>query len=121
MAVSKVDMRWSWRSPEELFEKQYTLVKLTEESTIVPAASGDRAFILMDTPKAGDYGTVCLDGVEKCKVGTEVKQGQLVAPNNKGELQPALTGQYIVGMALETGAVGTVVSVLVHAGTGAKA
>ena len=121
MAVSKVDQRWAFLTTEELYEKQFTLVALTTSTTLIPAVSGSTpAFILMDTPKENEYGTVCMDGVEKCKCGETIKVGQFVAPSNTGLMQVAKTGQYIVGIALEEGESGALIPILSHAGSGAK-
>lgn len=120
MAVSKVILRWPFKAAEDLSAKQFTVVKINESSEIEVAASGSVGFILMDTPKAGEYGTVCMEGVEKAVCAATIKVGQFVSANNKGELQVAVTGQYVVGTALETGESGALIPVLCHPGSGAK-
>src|SRR5438445_10566250 len=103
MASSKVILRWPFKAAVDLSEKQFTLVKINENDELEAAASGDTAFILTDTPKAGEYGDLALVGVEKAVAGEAIKAGQLVAPNNKGELQVAKANQHLVGVALESG------------------
>jgi hypothetical protein len=121
MAVDKVTLRWTFKAGADLSAKQYTVVKITSSDTIVAAASGDVGVVLIDNPKENLHGTVALGGVAKVKVGTEVKEGEFVAPKNDGTIQPAASGQFILGQALETGKAGSYVPVLIHAGTGAKA
>jgi hypothetical protein len=120
MATDKVILRETKKAGEELFTKQYTLVKITSTNTIVSAASGDRAFSLEDTPKEGEYGTIALQGIVKVKLGGTVKIGELVVPNNAG-LGVAASGksQPVVGEALAEGESGQIIPVL--APTGATA
>jgi hypothetical protein len=126
MAVSKVLERWSFEVQNALgaltaAEKQFRIVTLSSTSTLSLATSASGAlFILEDTPKEKEFGTVVCAGVGKVKLASEVKAGELVSSNNTGEGQVAKTGQFVLGMALVTGAAGSYVPVLVHPGSGVK-
>lgn len=123
MGVSKVLERWgSWKASEDLSKKQFFLVAVSNAEELSLATSGSEFVVpLEDSPKSGQYGTCVVAGVAKVKLNSEVKCGQKVAANNAGEGQVAVTGQQIVGTALKTGKGGSLIPVLVHPGSGAKA
>ena len=118
MAADKVILRDASKTAgEDLSAKQFTLVKLTEENTVVAAASGDRAYVLDSTPKAGEPATIDLAGIVKVKLGGTVKQGKLVVPNNEGlGIEASGKAQQVVGQALEKGEAGAIISVLAPVG-----
>ena len=117
MATDKVILRDTKKAGEDLSTKEYTLVKITTSNTIVSAASGDRAFVLEDTPKEGEYGTIALQGIVKVKLGGTVKIGELVVPNNAG-VGVAASGknQTVIGEALAEGESGQIIPVLTPTG-----
>lgn len=119
MASDKVILRQAKKAGVDLSAKQYFLVKLTEADTLEVAASGDGAYSLYDNPKENEYGTIAMAGIVKVVCGATIKEGQLVAPNNKGEAQVAVSGQLVVGRALEAGEAGQIIKV--QTPTGAKA
>ncbi len=123
MATDKVILRDTKKAGENFFSGavepqplQYTLVKITEEDTLVKAASGDVPFVLLDTPASGQFGTYALVGIAKAKCGEEVKEGQRVASNNKGELQVWKSTQVVLGIALEKGESGSLIEVALYIG-----
>lgn len=118
MASAKPIFRWPLKAHVDLSAKQYTLVTINESSELEAATSGVQAFVLSDTPKAGEYGTLSLVGVEKVKLGATVKAGDLVASDNSGKGQKAVSGQRVVGTALEAGEAEQLIPVLL-AGAGA--
>jgi hypothetical protein len=120
MASDKVILRWPFKAAVDLSSKQFTLVKINENAELESAASGDAGFVLTDTPKAGEYGTVCLAGVEKVVLASAVKAGQFVASSNAGLGQVATGAQRATGIALESGEANQLISVLSLPGTGGK-
>jgi hypothetical protein len=129
MATEKVVLRDTKKAGENFFggaiepqPKQFSLVKITETDTLVLAASTDRAFVLLDTPEENQYGTYAMLGIVKVKCGEEIKEGQLVSvfKSGEGKAGVAATGQFIVGIALEKGKTGALISVFATT-SGAKA
>ena len=124
MATDKVLLRDTKRAAFEGFEpsKQFFLVEITESDTLELAVSGS-AFVgvLLDTPKTNEKATFALLGITKVVCAAEIKEGQLVASNGKGEAQVAVTGQFPIGRALEkANGAGSIIAIQLTAGTGVK-
>jgi hypothetical protein len=113
VATDKVILREAKKTLAELYEKQFTFVEVNEEDTLVAAVSGSIAFVLIDTPKEKEYGTIALVGIAKVKLGGTVKAGERVASNNAGLGVAWASGQYVAGVALEKGESGQIISVFV--------
>src|SRR6266576_1389779 len=116
MSTDKVILRDQKAAGEDLSEKQFTLVKITTAGTLVAAASGDRPYINDSTPKSGEVCTYIVNGIGKVKLGGTVACGDLVASSNAGVGQKAVSGQFVVGQALEKGESGQIISVLLLPG-----
>src|SRR5262245_29597675 len=121
MATDKVILRDTKKANFEGFEqtpsKQFTCVEITSADTLEPyTVTGNVPFVLLDTPKKGEFATFALAGIAKVYVGSEVKEGELVASNNKGEGVPAVSGQKVLGVALETGKAKTLIAVALNIG-----
>lgn len=123
MATQKIDEFDFEAAPagEDLSTKQFTLVKLNEAGALVKAGAGDLGFVLQDKPKQGVTGTFAVGGRVKCIAGAEVKPGELLSADANGHIVPATAtkvaeekvkalGTKIVGICLEPGASGEVVS-----------
>jgi len=136
MAVAKALERWAFPVVKALGETgeeptsptgnqvvgekaQWHIVELTTGGELKMAVSGSEAmFILEDTPKQKEYGTVALVGVSKAIASEAIKAGQVVSSNNSGEAQLCVKGQFALGVALGTAAKGGFVPILIHSGSG---
>lgn len=97
----------------DLSAKQFHAVKLTGDKAVGAAGSADLALgVLQNDPLQGDAAAVAYAGVSKCKLGANVAVGNRVAPDAAGALAPVSAGQFPIGVALEAGASGEIVSVL---------
>jgi len=97
----------------DLSAKQFHAVKLTGELAIGVAGSGDLALgVLQNDPLQGDASAVAYAGVSKVKTGANVAVGNRLAPDASGALVPAGSGDFPIGVALEAGVSGDVISVL---------
>lgn len=69
--------------------------------------------VLQDKPDAQDkIGCIGISGVTKAKAGGSFSAGDLVMANNAGKVVLATSGSAVVGVALDAGADGRIVSVL---------
>ena len=136
MAVTKVLERWSFPVTAALGKKgeepvaptgyqaqaegsQFHIVTLTSGGELELAVSGSESqFVLEDTPKQGENGTVSLVGVSKVYLSETVTVGEVVSSNNAGEAQKSKKGQIVFGVALQSGVKGQLVPVLLHPGAG---
>jgi len=92
---------WAFEAGADLTAHQYRAVKVDAAGKIVAAAAGERAFILVDTPDSGEWGTVVVGGVTKAAVGAAVAPMDPLTPDANGELIPAAAGEdAIVAVAL---------------------
>lgn len=97
----------------DLSAKQFHAVKLTGELQVGAAAANDLSLgILQNDPLQGDAAAVAYAGVSKVKSGANLAVGNRVAPDASGALVPAGSGDFPIGVALEAGVSGDVVSVL---------
>ena len=84
-----------------------------------PSAGVPALGILQMNPQLGEAAQVMTDGVSKCQVNANVSIGQILmagTPLGSGAvpLVPATSGNYGIGMALETGSAGAIVAVLLR-------
>lgn len=97
----------------DLSAKQFHAVKLTGELAVGAAAAGDLALgVLQNDPEQNEGAVVAYAGVSKCKSGGNLAVGNRVAPDASGALVLAGSGDFPIGVALEAGVSGDVVSVL---------
>jgi hypothetical protein len=115
MAVEQIISKWSAKAAADLSTKQYTLVKLGAGNTInVASAATDAAFVLIDKPKSGQYGTLALAGITKVVAGGSITAGQKLASNASGQAAVAATGNAVIGQALEDAVAGDLVTIVVN-------
>lgn len=88
----------------------FKVVKLDANGNVVPvAAITDIPFgILQDTPKSGQAAPVAVGGIVKCTAGATIAAGAPVATMANGELQTAVTTQYVIGTARTSAVAGDV-------------
>jgi hypothetical protein len=100
-----------------LSASQFCFVVIDSNGNIaLPAAGGDADGILQDNPNAlGVAGTIGILGVSKVVVGSGgVAAGALVATDASGNAVTATTGNKILGRALQAGAQGDIIPVLIQ-------
>lgn len=116
-ATEKVIYRESkkLKAGQELLEKQFFLVTLNTADTLELAVSGSIAYPLMNTPKEGEFGTFAILGTAKVTCGGTIQAGERVAPNNKAEAVAWAAGLFAIGVALEKGEAGQIISVAMPA------
>jgi hypothetical protein len=80
----------------------------------LPTLGGPIIGVLQNNPVIGEAGQVLQSGVSKVLCGGTFAVGALLAVNAAGKFIAAISGYYIVGVALETGANGAIASVLLQ-------
>lgn len=99
----------------DLSAKQYYAVKVDSAGKGALAGAGERAAgILQNVPESGKSGTVMVFGISKAVYGATVAAGAALMVNASGQLITATAGNFIVGTALEAGAVNEVHNVLLQ-------
>jgi hypothetical protein len=106
MATTNVILRRTEKAAVDLRTKQFTFVKYDGSGNLVPAAEGDRAWILEDTPNVGEHGTTSILGITKGKVGAAISAGQDLTSDAAGLVIPADAGDAVNGIALEAASTG---------------
>lgn len=97
----------------DLSAAQFHFVKYNSSAQAVLAGAGEvAAGVLQSDPESGQAGAVDIGGITKVEAAGAITIGALVASNAAGEAVAATTGDYALGTALETGADGTVISML---------
>ena len=96
----------------------FNTVTLASDGDVNPVTNAATALqaigILENTPKNGEAATVCVFGRAKAIVGGAVTPGAWLHVDNDGHLVATTTaGDPVVGRALESGANGQIISVLV--------
>ncbi len=68
--------------------------------------------VLQNKPNSGDHATVGYTGISKMVCGATVTRNRLITAQGSGEATDATSGDYAFGMAMEGGASGEVIGVL---------
>lgn len=68
--------------------------------------------VLQNKPNSGDHATVGYMGISKMVCGATVTRNRLITAQESGQATDATSGDFAFGMAMETGADGEVISVL---------
>lgn len=99
----------------DLSAHQYKFVSVDSSGTVNLTGNDAKADgVLMNKPKSGEAGTVAIAGVAKVKCGAAVTRGGNVASGANGAAKNAATASEVLGVALETGASGRAISVLLQ-------
>lgn len=85
---------------------------LGPSALVAPTAGGGIIGILQNNPALAEAGQVFVSGVSKAQAAGTFTPGALLMVNGSGQFLLATAGNYAVAKALQTGAAGTVVSVL---------
>lgn len=96
---------------ENLVNKQFFLVTITEEGKVVLAKAGQVAFVLLNTPEEGQSAHLAVPLQVKAPVAEEVKAGWKLKVNNEGKLVKATEEKHVCAIALQTAANGALCSI----------
>lgn len=94
---------------------QFKAFKLDSNgNAILATAQGEKApFILQNKPSAsGQHGHFTYMGISKCDVGGTVALFDDVTVQADGEIEPALTGDVVLGVAIAAGVDGDIIAVV---------
>lgn len=90
----------------DLSAKQFYVVKINSSGQIVLAGDGEVAYgVLQDKPVSGAVGAVAVFGQTKAILGGTVAAGAKVASDANGKVVTATTGENVLGVCVEGGAV----------------
>lgn len=101
----------------DLRQKLLHFGKLVAGEKIDVAAAGDEAFILEEVADVNQHVTIAMLGIGKVKTGAAVTLYARLAPNAAGAAVPAAAGARYSAVALQAGASGDIVEVLIERGT----
>lgn len=99
----------------DLSANQFCFVTVNSSSQAALAGAGALAIgVIQNKPTSGTSTAIAFDGISKVLVGSggTVTAGNNVTPDASGAAAVATTGNYVAGVALETGAAGTLIAVL---------
>jgi hypothetical protein len=96
------DMFASLLAGEDLHEKQFFLVEITEEGKVVLAKAKARAFCLLNTPTEGQAAHIAVPLQCKGPAKEELKAGWALAAGAGGELVKATEEKHAIGVCLAT-------------------
>ena len=117
MSYEENQARFSLPAAADLSAKQYYAVVVDTSGNAAVAGTGDRACgILQNAPAhAGRAASIAYGGVTKAVCGGAITIGDPVAVDSTGKIVAETTGDaWTVGIALETGASGTIISMLLQ-------
>ncbi len=97
----------------DLRTHQFKFVSVNAAGAVVLTADDAKAQgVLMNAPNTGEAAEVAIDGIVKVECGAVVTRGGDVASGANGEAKNSDTGSVVLGTALETGADGRIISIL---------
>lgn len=97
----------------DLRTHQFKFVSVNSSGQVALTADDARAQgVLLNAPNTGEAAEVAIDGIVKVECGGVVTRGGRVASGANGAAKNADTGSSDLGTALETGASGRVISIL---------
>lgn len=102
----------------DLSSSQFCAVKLdTSAKAALPGAGGQCFGIIQNKPKAAESASVMVLGQSKMVVGSAgVTMGDQITPDTAGKAVTAVSTNYVLGLALETGVSADIISVLLLPG-----
>lgn len=96
----------------DLSTHQFKFVSVDANGDVVLTADDAKAQgVLMNAPGDGEAATVAINGIVKVECGAAVTAGGAVSSGANGEAKNAASGE-VLGTALETGADGRIISIL---------
>lgn len=114
MATTQHQLCVTLEAGQDLSAKQFYFVSMSSDGQIDPAGDGAKAVgVLQNDPAAaGRAAEVAIVGVTKMKCGGAITAGGNVSSDTNGAAVATATGDVPLGIALETGAPGRIISVL---------
>lgn len=115
MAFELRGRTFTFKAGEDLSEKQYAIVKLATDGTVVTcsAVNDDMLGVVQNNPNVGQAAEVMLTGISRVIAGANLTAGQRVTTTNEGKATPEVEGSYSFGRVLETATAGSVCAVLI--------
>ena len=109
MAYEGISTDWTFAANADLSTKQYRIVKLHTDGTIVVSSQGTNALdqlgILQDKPAAaGRACQVRLQGISKAVAGAAINPGASVMSDGNGAVIAATNGKMAIGIHIGTSA-----------------
>lgn len=116
MAFESNQICISLEAGQDLSAKQFFFVTVASDGQVDPTGDGAMAtgVLLNDPAAAGRAAEVCIAGVTRVECGGNITKGGAVASDASGNAVAAASGDVILGTALETGADGSVISIVFH-------
>lgn len=106
----------------DLSAKQFFAVKIdtSADRQVVLASTGGEGIygILQNKPAAGQAADVGIAGITKAQCGGTVTRGDLLMTDTAGKLITATSTNHAIGIALESGVAGVVITVAIVSGLG---
>lgn len=113
MAVKEALISITLPAGADLRTHQYKFVSVDANGAVVLTADDARAQgVVLNDPNTGEAAIVAISGLVKVKCGAEVTRGGDVGSGANGAAKNAGTASEVLGTALETGANGRVISIL---------
>lgn len=114
MAYEESIKRITLEAGADLSAKQFFFVSVSADGQVDPTGDGAHAdgVLQNDPAAAGRAAEVAIGGVVRVKCGGTVTRGGPVASDANGNAVNPATGDVILGTALETGASGTIISMI---------
>lgn len=111
------------KAAADLSAKQFKVMKMVGSLSVNVAGDGEAGMgILQNLPSAsGQAAEVVALGVSKVLAGDTITAGQRLASDANGDLVPATSGERVMGVALEGGSSGELISAMIMAGDDAIA
>lgn len=119
MATFKLNEGWTYAAlaAVDLTDKQWYFGKIDTAGKIDLAGNGGVvAGIIYEADVAAKPVTLYWGASGKVIVGTAVTAGDQIASDANGKAKPALTTNFVVGIALESGAAGTIIEFMFVSG-----
>ena len=113
MAVQEALISVTLTAGADLRTHQYKFVSVNAAGAVVLTANDAKAQgIVLNDPNTGEAAIVAISGLVKVKCGAAVTRGGDVGSGANGAAKNAATASEVLGTALETGANGRVISIL---------
>lgn len=113
MAVQEAIISVTLPAGADLRTHQYKFVSVNSNGAVELTGNNAKAQgVVLNTPNTGEAAIVAISGIVKVACGAGVTRGGDVASGASGAAKDAATASEILGTALETGANGRIISIL---------
>ena len=115
MSFAQEGMYYARNAGADLSAKLFHLAKIDTDSDIILAGDGDAcAGVITEAAVADKPVTIQYGGIAKVICGGTIAAGAKVASDGNGQGVLATTGEFAIGMALEAGASGRIIAVMLR-------